>query len=304
MLKLGVIGLGNIAAKAYLPVYSSIHDVEFHLYTRNQEKLRSVGRQYRFSELHEDMESLLSCGIKGAFIHSATASHEEIIERLLLNGIHVFVDKPITDHYTGAKRLVELAEERGLILMAGFNRRYAPSYMQLRQTPKSNMVIVQKNRQGSPGEVRSKIFDDFIHVVDTMRYLFPYPIEEIIVNGRMDGNMLYHVVLQFISEGRMAIGVMNRDNGTNEETAEVMGPEEKRTAINLTQLLISKGADITEVKGNDWEPTLVKRGFHDMVKDFIQAVQTGNKPKISARDALESHEICEKVIAKLTNNSL
>ncbi|CAH2715626.1 Putative oxidoreductase YceM [Neobacillus rhizosphaerae] len=299
MIKIGVIGLGDIAQKAYLPVYSTMKDVEFHFYTRNQEKLRSIGAKYRFDHLHAELESLVSSGIVGAFVHSSTSSHEEIVQWLLIRGIHVFVDKPITDNYKGAKRLVELADEKGLILMTGFNRRYAPSYRKLKEVAKPNMVIVQKNRKGLPGEPRTFIFDDFIHVVDTMRYLYPHPIEKLLVNGRMEGDTLYHVVIQFIAQGATAIGIMNRDNGTNEEVVQVMGPLEKRTVSNVSHLLISKDMENIEIRSGDWEPTLMKRGFEQMVGDFIHAVHTNSLPMISAWDALETHEICEKIIMKL-----
>ncbi|MCL6571897.1 MAG: Gfo/Idh/MocA family oxidoreductase [Bacillus sp. (in: Bacteria)] len=299
MLKIGVIGLGDIAQKAYIPVYSAMKDVEFHFYTRNQEKLKEIGRQHRFLNLHADLESLLSSGISGAFVHSSTSSHEEIVDVLLNHNIHVFVDKPITDNYQGAKKLVEQAEQNSLILMTGFNRRYATSYRKLKEVTSPNMVIVQKNRKGLPGEPRTFIFDDFIHVVDTMRYLFPYPIDELIVNGRMIDDKLYHVVVQFISSGKTAIGIMNRDNGTNEEIAEVMGPLEKRTVYNVSKLVISKDSENSEVRSSDWESTLVKRGFEQMVGDFVNAVRTNAKPGITAWDALETHEICEKIIKKL-----
>jgi virulence factor len=51
MLKIGIIGLGDIAQKAYLPVLSS-KDLEIHLFTRNQERLTQIGRQYRMNNLH------------------------------------------------------------------------------------------------------------------------------------------------------------------------------------------------------------------------------------------------------------
>ncbi|RFB15202.1 gfo/Idh/MocA family oxidoreductase [Bacillus sp. HNG] len=299
MIKIGVIGLGDIAQKAYLPVYSGLKEIEFHFYTRNQEKLRTIASQYRFEHIHSDLESLVESGITGAFVHSSTSSHEEIVELLLHRGINVFVDKPITDKYEGAKRLVELAEAKGLILMVGFNRRFAPSYVSLKEVKQPNMVVVQKNRNNLPGEPRTFIFDDFIHVVDTMKYLFPHPIEDLIVNGRIENGALYHVVIQFISKAGTAIGIMNRDNGTTEEMAQVMGPLEKRTVTNVSALVISKGMENIEVRSSDWEPTLVKRGFEQMVKDFIQSVSTNSKPKISARDALETHEICEEILTEL-----
>ncbi|WP_268744057.1 hypothetical protein [Pediococcus pentosaceus] len=43
MIKVGVIGLGNIAQKAYLPVYSELQDrFEWHLSSRNAEKLAHI----------------------------------------------------------------------------------------------------------------------------------------------------------------------------------------------------------------------------------------------------------------------
>jgi virulence factor len=302
VIKFGVIGIGDIAQKAYLPTYSSMKDVEFHFYTRNQEKLRTMGSQFRFENLHSSLSSLISSGITGAFVHSSTSSHEGIVYELLNNNIHVFVDKPITDNYASTKSLVELAEQKGLILMTGFNRRYATSYAKLKEVSQPNLVLVQKNRKGLPGELRTFIYDDFIHVVDTMRYLFPHPIEELIVNGRMVGDTLYHVVIQFTSQGATAIGIMNRDNGTTEEIAQVMSPFEKRTVYNVSKLVISKDAEEIEVRSGDWEPTLVKRGFQQMVGEFVQAVRTNSKPGISAWDALATHEICEKIILKLANN--
>lgn len=304
VLRIGVIGLGDIAHKAYLPVYSQIKDVEFHFYTRNQEKLKELGGQYRFIHLHSNLNSLVNSGINGAFVHSSTSSHEEIVSWLLNRGVHVFVDKPITDYYDGAKRLVELAEEKGLILMTGFNRRYAPSYRRLKKIAQPNMVLVQKNRKNLPGEPRNFIFDDFIHVVDTMRYLSPHPIEELLVNGRLENGILYHVVVQFISQGGTAIGIMNRDNGTNEEIAQVMGPFEKGTVYNVSETIISKDMENIEMRGSDWEPTLVKRGFQQMVGDFIEAVKSNSSPEITGWDSLETHEICEEIITKLAERNL
>ncbi|RDV16864.1 gfo/Idh/MocA family oxidoreductase [Pontibacter diazotrophicus] len=302
-MKLGMIGLGDIAQKAYLPVLCSRADVELHLYTRDQEKLARIGQQYRYRHLHQSFESLLNSGIKGAFVHVATEAHYELVEQLLQHDIHVYVDKPITDSYDTTKMLVELAESKGLTLMTGFNRRYAPAYQKLKEVQEPNMVIMQKNRLALPAAVRTFIFDDFIHVVDTLRYLFPYPVEQLIVSGRIEQELLHHVTVQFISTGgATAIGIMNRDSGTNEEKVEVMSASEKRVAYNVSDVVVHQGKDVTKLGSNDWEPTLHKRGFENIVNDFIQAVATGTPPGITANDALTTHEICERIVAELTKS--
>ena len=299
MLKIGIIGLGDIAQKAYLPVFAEKEDVEFHLFTRNQSKLETLSGKYRFPHIHDSLEQVIASGIKGAFVHSATQSHYEIVKKLLSAGIHVYVDKPIAYDYEKARELTELAEEKGLILMTGFNRRYAPVYKQLAELKEPNMVIMQKNRKALPGEIRNFVFDDFIHVVDTLRFLFTYPIKQVNVTGKKNDSFLYHVVIQLISDEGIAIGIMNRDSGVVEEKVEVYHPEEKRTATNVSTLVFQTDRNETKEGGSDWEPTLHKRGFEQIIFDFLQAVNTDSAPLISARDSLLTHEICEKIVKEI-----
>jgi len=303
MLKIGIIGLGDIAQKAYLPILSR-KDLEIHLFTRNQERLLQIGRQYRFENLHTNLESILKSGINAAFVHTATESHESIIEQLLMHDIHVYVDKPITYDYVSSKRLLDLAESRGLNLMVGFNRRYAPAYQELKQIANPNMIILQKNRHSLPGDIRNFVFDDFIHVIDTMRYLFIWPLKEILVRGMKRDGLLIHAVVQLIAEnGSIAIGIMNRDSGSLEEKVEVFSAEEKKTVINLTDLSTKRQKTETSNGINDWESTLSKRGFENIIDDFLHSLENGTKPQFSMQDALLTHEMCENVVQQLTVDS-
>lgn len=303
MLKIGIIGVGDIAQKAYLPVLCSIA-IEIHLFTRNQERLAQIGKQYRLENLHISLGSILNSGIKGAFVHTATQSHESIIEQLLMHDIHVYVDKPISYDYASAKRLVNLAESRNLNLMVGFNRRYAPAYQELKKVMNPNMIILQKNRHALPGDIRTFVFDDFIHVIDTMRYLFSWPVKEILVRGMKREGLLIHAVVQLVAEnGSIAIGIMNRDSGTLEEKVEVFSSEEKKTVVNMTNLSTMRQKAEYSSGINDWESTLSKRGFESIIHDFLHSLETGTKPQFSMQDNLRTHELCEHVVNQLTKNS-
>lgn len=303
MLKIGIIGLGDIAQKAYLPVLCS-KELELHLYTRDLEKLFRIGRQYRVQNLHQNFESILSSGIQAAFVHTSTGSHVEIIQMLLMHNIHVYVDKPITYDFASSKRLLELAESRKLILMVGFNRRYAPAYRDLKQLANPNMVIMQKNRISLPGDIRTFVFDDFIHVVDTLSYLFPYPVKEITVKGMKKAGMLFHVVIQMIAEnGAIAMGIMNRDSGLVEERVEVFSSDEKRTVLNLSSLSVHVNRDETSKIMGDWDTMLYKRGFEQIVSDFLHAVKSGGSPQFTYGDSLRTHQLCEEIVTKLSAGS-
>jgi virulence factor len=300
MMKIGIVGLGDIATKAYLPVLSTRADLELHLCSRSATRMKELGDQYKIPHQYSNVESLLTSGIKAAFVHTATTAHFDIAETLLQNGIHVYVDKPITMEYQLSKKLVALAESKSLIFMVGFNRRYAPAYCKLKEMNNPSVIIMQKNRKSFPDNLRRFVVEDFIHVIDTLRYLFPYPIAEITVNGRRSGELLHHLVVQFISkEGNVAIGIMDRDTGTTEEKIEVTAASEKRTVYNLVDLFIEKERSITKIVTSDWESTLYRRGFDHMLDDFLNALKSNGKPMISGRDALLTHEIAEYIVEQL-----
>lgn len=298
MIKVGIIGLGAIAGKAYLPVISS-RKLDVHLFTRNEARLSAVADQYRYINQHGSLDSLMNSGIKGAFVHTATSSHYEIVKQLLHNNIHVFVDKPITYNYSTTEELVNLAERKKLILMAGFNRRFAPAYRKLKELAEPNMIILQKNRKDLPGDVRTFVFDDFIHVIDTILYLLPSPVDRISVSCRKSGELLYHVVLQLEASGVTAIGIMNRDSGAVWERLEVMTPHVTGIATNITELTMRKDRNETTFAGNDWEPTLNKRGFDQMITDFLHSIESNSAPRFPAVEALYTHKLCEEVVERV-----
>ncbi len=240
----------------------------------------------------QSLESLLDAGLDAAFVHAPTAAHPEIVTRLLEAGVPTYVDKPLAYRLPDSERLVDLAERRDVSLFVGFNRRYAPSYTQCLDHPRE-LILMQKNRIGLPEEPRSMILDDFIHVVDTLRFLVPGPVEDVTVRARSEGGLLHHVVLQLAGDGFTALGVMNRLSGSAEEILEVSGQDTKRQVLNLSEVIDHKGQPTLRRRG-DWVPVARQRGIEQAVLAFLGAVRAGKV--LSARDALATHELCERVV--------
>ncbi|MFY4718620.1 Gfo/Idh/MocA family protein [Streptomyces sp. LaBMicrA B280] len=293
-MKVGCIGLGDIARKAYLPVLSALPGVDLHLHTRTPATLARVadGLHLPAGQRHASLDSLLAAGLDAAFVHAPTAAHPEIVARLLTAGVPTYVDKPLAFRFEDSERLVELAEERGVSLFVGFNRRYAPGYAQCLEHPRE-LILLQKNRVGLPEEPRSMILDDFVHVVDTLRFLAPGPVDDITVRGRVRDGLLHHVVLQLAGDGFTALGVMNRLSGSAEEILEVSGQDTKRQVLNLAEVIDHKGQPTLRRRG-DWVPVARQRGIEQAVHTFVDAVRAGRT--LSARDALATHELCERVV--------
>ncbi|MFF5565151.1 Gfo/Idh/MocA family protein [Streptomyces sp. NPDC012623] len=293
-MKVGCIGLGDIARKAYLPVLSTLPGVELHLRTRTPATLAQVAEVYRVpaDRCHADLESLLSVDLDAAFVHAPTATHPDIVRQLVAAGVPTYVDKPIAYEYAEAERVVRLADEAGVSLAVGFNRRYAPGYTQCLEHPR-DLILLQKNRVGLPEDPRTLVLDDFIHVVDTLRFLLPGPVEHTDVRARIRDGLLYHVVLQLSGDGFTAIGMMNRLNGSTEEILEVSGQDTKRAVHDLATVIDHKGQPTVRRRG-DWVPVARQRGIEQCVLAFLDAVRAGEH--LSARDALRTHEMCERVV--------
>lgn len=301
-MKIGVIGIGDIAQKAYLPVLSRYTDIELYLCTRNESVLNEMAETYQIQHTYQRIEDLLKSGVEAAFVHSSTESHEEIIDTLLDNGIHVFVDKPISYDAASAERLVKKAQAKGLLLMVGFNRRFAPPYEHLKELSNPNLIIVEKHRANHPADARIFIFDDFIHVIDTLLNLFPYPIEHIRVEGKQQNGQLYHVLLQLEAKEGTAIGIMNRDAGINEENVKVFSSSETRVVKNINEITYLKGREVASQGRDDWEPMLQKRGFHAMTRKFIDSVRNYPDIEWDYDVDLQRHLIAEKVVQELLQN--
>ncbi|MFD6531763.1 Gfo/Idh/MocA family protein [Streptomyces sp. NPDC060184] len=293
-MKVGCIGLGDIAQKAYLPVLAALPGIELHLQTRTPATLESVAAAYRIpaAQRHATLDSLLAQDLDAAFVHAPTSVHPEITTRLLEAGVPTYVDKPLAYELAASTRLVELAEERGTSLAVGFNRRLAPGYAQCADHPRE-LILLQKNRVGLPEDPRTMVLDDFIHVVDTLRFLVPGPVDRVSVRARIADGLMHHVVLELSGDGFTALGMMNRRGGSTEEILEVSGQDSKRQVLNLADVIDHKGQPSLRRRG-DWVSVARQRGIESCVTSFLDAVRDG--VTLSARDALATHELCERVV--------
>ena len=296
-MKVGCIGLGDIAQKAYLPVLGVQPGIELHLQTRNPETLARVADTLHLPapQRHTDLDDLLAQGLDAAFVHAATIAHPEIVTRLLEAGVPTYVDKPLAYRLADSERLVRLAENRNVSLAVGFNRRNAPGYVACFDHPR-DLILMQKNRVGLPEEPRKMILDDFIHVVDTLRFLVPGTVDDVTVRARGEGGLLHHVVLQLSGDGFTALGVMNHVSGSAEEILEVSGRDSKRQVLNLAEIIDHKGEPTVRRRG-DWVPVARQRGIEQVALAFLDAVRAGKV--LSARDALATHEMCERVLSEI-----
>lgn len=295
-MKIGIIGLGDIAKKGYLPVLSEKEGIELVLCTRNVETLNRLSKKYRIQETVNTIDELIAKGIDAAFVSATTNAHFEVAEKLLRNGINTYIDKPISMNFQETGEIVRLAKDSGKIAMVGFNRRFIPMVKELKKHGKPSIIIMQKNRFSAPDYVRRFVVEDFIHVVDTLRFLMCTEVKDVKVEYLKSGEILDNLVIQLIGEGCIAIGVMNRNGGVTEEVIEYMTGHNKYVVNSLVETTHFHNKEVSVSKFGDWEPTLYKRGFYQIIDHFIDCVKNNKTPDPSIEDSLITHEICERIV--------
>ena len=298
-LRIASIGLGDIARKAYLPIIATHPRIEPVLYTRNAQTLKHLADKYRISETFSDIDDVIASGPDAAMVHSSTESHPYMVSKLLRAGIPTFVDKPLSYSLEESEKLLEIATKSKTPIYVGFNRRFAPLIKTLSEVPDPIQVAWHKNRVALPGDPRTFIFDDFIHVIDGLRFLGKGPVKDLHVAGRVRDGKLKNVQVHWQQGATYLSGGMNRVSGVTEETVHLFSEDNKWEVNELhSGNHYHKGAETALGFGN-WEATLYKRGFVGMIDDWIDVVVGREYDAGSMEDIWETHALCERILGEV-----
>jgi len=301
-LRIALIGLGDIAQKAYLPIIANHEEIQPILCTRNPQTLAKLQAQYRIDESYTDVQQLIANKPDAVMIHTATESHFSLAKQCLTAGIATFVDKPLSLDLAECEALVDLAKTTDTPLYVGFNRRFAPLIKPLADKEAIH-VRWQKNRVALPASTREVVFNDFIHVVDGLRFLAKLPAETLPesfqVNTFKHEGLLANVHIQFNHNNAFFEGSMNRLSGITEEKLELFLPDEKYHIESLVAGSHFCAGNETSLDFSDWHSYLFTRGFEHMIADWINDIKQGRANDIRLQEIIASHRLCETIVASI-----
>ncbi|MFI8091603.1 Gfo/Idh/MocA family protein [Streptomyces sp. NPDC086080] len=116
--RVGVIGCAGIAVRRMLPAFAACPDIEIAaVASRDRAKARQVAERFGCRPVHGYGELLESDDIQAVYVPLPAALHAEWTEAALNTGRHVLAEKPLSTDRHSTGRLLELAGDRGLVLM-------------------------------------------------------------------------------------------------------------------------------------------------------------------------------------------
>ena len=150
-----------------------------------------------------------------------------------------------------------------------------------------------------PAVPRVFIFDDFIHVIDSLLFLGKGTIENLQVFSIVKNELLESIQGQGKQNGTLLSGAMNRVSGITEERVEYYSEGNKWQIEELVSGTHFKDEKQTPIGFNNWDRTLYKRGFEDLIEDWLLALQEDTFNANRVEDIRETHRLCEMIVNKI-----
>lgn len=298
-LRIGIVGLGSIAQKAYLPILTKTDNWQLvGAFSPNQTKAKPVCDNYRMTLFSDIRQLAQQCD--AVFVHSTTASHFEVIHGLLSAGVHVYVDKPLAETLEQAEQLIHLAQKQQRALMVGFNRRFSPFYIELKQSlGQASSLRMEKHRSDSvgPNDVRFTLLDDYLHVVDTAIWLAGAKVTAI--SGSIiatEQQALLYAEHHLKLDQMWVTTSMHRRAGSQQEQVTAVTDGAIYQVTNMNQWRSESSSGLVERRPANWDSILVQRGFDGAIRHFIDAVSNNTKPNISGEQAIYAQQMVEKIL--------
>jgi predicted dehydrogenase len=170
--KVGVVGVGYLG-QHHVRIFSELPNVELvAIADINEKRAREMASLYQVPFYTTNYKDLID-KVDAVSIVTPTSTHFSIAKNFLERGIHIFVEKPVTQTLEEAENLLELASGKDLVFQVGHIERFNPAIQELKKYIK-NPFYLETHRMGSY-DGRSQdigvVMNLMIHDLDILFYI-------------------------------------------------------------------------------------------------------------------------------------
>jgi len=304
MLKVAVFGVGGwgvIHVRVLRSLYGSLVK-DIIVVDINIDRGKYVSKIYG-AKFYSSIEEALTVerDIDAAIISTPTPLHYEHAIAALNNGIHVLIEKPMTDTIDKALKVYDEAKSLGLIIAVGFIMRYHPlvDYVTnniIRSNVLGKIITVNSKRTSlwpnRPWDV-GVVKDLAIHDIDLLHYIFREKARQVYANIGSLRHSYYedHAAMLINYETYSAIFEANWITPYKIRYLSLTG---ENAVVNVdfvrNELTILREDGILKPKITMQEPLLLED------KDFLEAIISKKEPRATGVDGIRALAVCEAII--------
>jgi predicted dehydrogenase len=289
---IGLIGAGNFTTATLIPALKKLENVNLRtICSAGGLSARSAARRHGFeTAVSEYREVLEDPAIDAVVIATRHDTHARFAAQALRAGKHVFVEKPLALTRDQLDEVVSAQRESGRVLLPGFNRRYSPLSVAVRDYFASRSSPIEIVCRVNAGEIKAeswyqdadeggwRIISEGCHFVDLIQFICgspPVRVSAEMVGGHVPGGQNDNCIVNLrLQDGSIAtlVYVANGDPQFEKERIEVFGQGRVAVIENFrrAQLYSGKGLART-LKAHG-------KGHAEEMQAFIKGIRTGQSP--------------------------
>jgi len=313
-LNVAVVGAGNLARWAHLPILQKSSGINLRAIVSSS---GSRGRHYalRFGAEYcttSYEEVLNDPQIDIVIIVSRNARHCPQALEALRAGKHVFVEKPMAVTEAECCELSQEVQRSGRQLTVGFNRRFAPVYLEMKKhLVRRTGPAVINCRVNSPGisgtywmadpAIGGALVGEGCHFVDLMYWLLEseptlvsaFSLPKATVEPIGENNIACSFLFADGSVANLTYCTMGNLSGGGEQL-EAFAPGISAVSENFKRLKVIAGARTSQ---NFWFP---KKGYSAQMRSFLDAIRNGTPCDPSVDDGVRATVCCLRILQSAT----
>ncbi|HBU58685.1 MAG TPA: oxidoreductase [Verrucomicrobiales bacterium] len=331
-IKVAVLGVGALG-QHHARIYSELQKagkIEFvGLYDANIDRASEIAKEHN-TQVLATLDAVVSAA-DALSIVTPTITHFDLATQALEAGIHVLVEKPMTEESSQASKLVQLAQDRNCVLQVGHVERFNPVFDYL-QSVATEPRFIETHRL-SPYPERSLdvgvVLDLMIHDLDIVMAFVNSPIKDVdgvgvpvlsesedIANARIkfENGCVANLTVSRVSPERMRkIRVFSGGESTSYVSLDYQKQEgyiyriaaEDAEKSSLWQKLLhaKDSAIVSEFAGKKVvrEPVPIEKDepLKLELQHFIQCVDEKQTPKVSGQAGREALEVALEITRQI-----
>jgi predicted dehydrogenase len=273
---------------------------------------------------------LVDAEVEAVLVATPPQTHFPLVKRALLAGKHVLVEKPLATRYDHARELVELADNRGLVVMPGHTFVYSPSVNAVRDLILEDVVgdvfFITSSRMNLGKYQRDGVICDLApHDLSILIHWLERPVVQVSASARsvfqsdvpetafitltFEGGTTANVQISWLAPRKVrqmvVVGskrMIQYDDNASDEPIRIydrgMDFEASSPASFGEYQLTYRTGDVVIPRVEPKEPLSLE------LADFVQAIRTGSVPRSSAALGLEIVSVIEAAEASLRRNGM
>ncbi len=272
-------------------------------------ELATVAARFNISKTVSNYKDVLTLpDVDAVVICTPTITHYQMILDAAAAGKHIFCEKPIDMSVNRINQINAEVQRRGVQLMVGFNRRYDPNFLKVREMVKAGkigepqLLRITSRDPSAPSEEYLRaagglFLDMTIHDFDMARYLTGSEVTEVYARAAA----LTDPVFRKLGDWDTAVTTLTFANGAlgtidnsrkavygYDQRVEVFGPEGMVTVRNNTpdnHIYLDRAGTHSSLPLHFFLERYTESYLNEM-QAFVDSVQNGSPVPVTGQDGL------------------